>query len=270
MTPPPVDVPVRVVTHPLPRRDSREGARIARPSGHGQATPSIPGVPAVSDSAFLPLVVPRVGDTPVDVRDAEERARARGYADGFAEGRRIALDQAQEQQRAEQRRMQDLIDSYLHQRGSLLSALQAAHSNLEDRVRDVGDLAAERIEALALELASVVLGAELSDPARSAAHALNRALAEMPLDRWTRVQLNPRDHETLEADAGAGLILRGIEVASSSAVDPGGALIEIEDGAVDTRIGQAFARVAAVLDDGQGGDGDGGDSQLDPIREVSG
>lgn len=221
----------------------------------------------MSDSTFLPLVVPRVGGAPADVRDAEERARARGYADGFAEGRRIALEQAQEQQRAEQRRMQDLIDSYLHQRGSLLSALQAAQVHLEERVRDVSDLAAERTEALAVELATVVLGVELSDPARSAAHALHRALAEMPLDRWTRVQLSPRDLETLEADAGAEPILRGIEVTSSPTVDPGGALIEIEDGAVDTRIVRAFARVAAVLDI----DGDGrADSLPDPISEVSG
>lgn len=219
----------------------------------------------MSDSAFLPLVVPRVGDAPVDVRGAEERARARGYADGFAEGRRIALDQAQEQQRAEQRRMQDLIDSYLHQRGSLLSALQAAHATLEERVRDVSQLAAERIEALALELASVVLGAELSDPARSAAHAVNRALAEMPLDRWTRVQLNPRDHETLAADAGAEAMLRGIEVTSSPAVDAGGALIEIEDGAVDTRVAQALSRVAAALDID-----DDEESLLGPVGEVSG
>ncbi|WP_141651310.1 FliH/SctL family protein [Microbacterium sp. 3J1] len=201
----------------------------------------------MSESAFLPLVVPRVGDEPVDVRGETERARSRGYADGFAEGRRIALEQAAEEQAAEQARMQQLIDGYLHQRGSVLSALQKAHSLLEERVGELAALTADRIEGLALELATAILGAELSDPARSAGHAVHRALAEMPVDRWTRVTFSERDAATLAADPGTQPLLRGVELSGSPAVDAGGALIEIEDGAVDTRIAQALARASAAL-----------------------
>lgn len=204
-------------------------------------------MPSVSESVFLPLVVPRVGDAPIDVRGETDRARSRGYADGFAEGRRIALEQAQHQQAVEQARMQQLVDAYLHQRGSVLSALQRAQALLEERTAELATLTADRIEGLALDLATAILGAEMSDPARSAGHAVHRALAEMPLDRWTRVTLSERDAATIAADPDVMPQLRGVELIGSSAVDAGGALIEIDDGAVDTRIGQALARAAAAL-----------------------
>ncbi|WP_157560039.1 FliH/SctL family protein [Microbacterium sp. H83] len=203
----------------------------------------------MSETAFLPLVVPRVGDAPIDLRGETDRARSRGYAEGFAEGRRIALAQAEEQRAAEQVRMQQLVDAYLHERGSILSAVRDAHEALEARVAELAALSAERIEALALELAVEILGAELSDPARSAGHAVRRALAEMPRDRWTRVTFSDRDAATLAADPDGAPLLRGVEVGSSPTVDAGGALVEIEDGAVDTRIAQAIARATAALHD---------------------
>ena len=129
------------------------------------------------DSAFTPLVVPRVGETPIDIRGEADRARTRGYADGFAEGRRLALVEAEQQRMLDQQRAQDLQESYLHERGSALAALEAAHADYSRRVEEVSGLAADRIEELAVELAEWILGAELSDAARSAAHALRRALA---------------------------------------------------------------------------------------------
>lgn len=199
------------------------------------------------DSAFTPLVVPRVGETPIDIRGEADRARTRGYADGFAEGRRLALDEARQHQIAQQQRMHELQELYLHERGSALRAMDAARTALDHRVDEVSTLATERIEELAVVLASTILGVELSDPARSAAHALRRALAEMPVDRWTRVSFSEQDARTLEADAPAIEPLRGIDIVASHAVDAGGAIVEIEDGAVDTRITEALARAAAAL-----------------------
>lgn len=207
------------------------------------------------DSAFTPLVVPRVGETPIDIRSETDRARTRGYADGFAEGRQLALEDAQLHETAQLQRMRELQETYLHERGSALRALAAAQSALDTRIHELSTIAADRIEELAVSLATSILGAELSDPARSAAHALRRALAEMPVDRWTSVSLSEQDSRTLQADGEAAERLHGVEITASAAVDAGGAIVEIENGAVDTRITAALARAADALagaDDGTG------------------
>lgn len=200
------------------------------------------------DSAFTPLVVPRVGETPIDLRGEADRARTRGYADGYAEGRRLALIEGEAQRAAQQQRMQELQELYLHERGSGMRALETAHVALDQRIDELSMLAADRIEELAVALATTILGAELSDPARSAAHALQRALTEMPADRWTRVVFSEQDVRILENEMSTIDALRGIRISSSPAVDNGGAIVEIENGAVDTRITSALARAAAALD----------------------
>lgn len=213
------------------------------------------------DSAFMPLVVPRVGEVPIDLRGEADRARTRGYADGYAEGRRVALEEARVHEAAQQRRMTELEHSFVHERGLTLEALDAARQSVEARVAELAMLGAERIEELALALARGIIAAELSDPAVSAAHAVRRALAEMPVDRWTRIVLNERDAGKLAGDAELSSALSGIEIATSASVDVGGAIVEIEHGAVDTRIARALARAESALrgDDDAGAaiDGDG-------------
>lgn len=214
----------------------------------------------LSDTAFTPLVVPRVGETPTDVRDEAARARTRGYAEGFAEGRRIALDEARAQRAAEAERLQQERDERAVRYESALTALDDARSAVADRVRTTSALSADRIEELAVELAAAILGAELSDPARSAAHALRRALAEMPVDRWTRVAVHPRDGEILRADADAVAALHGVEMIDDASVSPGGAIVQIADGAVDVRVAEALRRASDALS--------GGDRDDDADREA--
>ena len=144
--------------------------------------------------------------------------------------------------------MQELQELYLHERGSGLRALETAQAALDQRIDELSTLAADRVEELAVMLATTILGAELSDPARSAAHALRRALAEMPADRWTRVAFSVQDARVLQEEESTIDALRGIQVSVSPAVDNGGAIVEIENGAVDTRITAALARAAAALD----------------------
>lgn len=214
------------------------------------------------DPVFTPLVVPRVGETPIDLRGETDRARTRGYAEGFAEGRRIALDRAQVEQTEQALRMQEMQAAFVERAQAALDAVRSARAALEQRVTDVADLDADRIEHLAVELASAIVGAELSDPARSAAHALRRALDEMPVGRWTRVSFSTRDARTLRADGEAMATIGEVELVASDAVDDGGSVVEIADGAVDARIGAAFARVRAALrgdDEPAGDDESGGD-----------
>ncbi|WP_223628675.1 FliH/SctL family protein [Microbacterium sp. EST19A] len=207
---------------------------------------------AFTDTSFTPLTAPRVGEIPIDLRAEADRARTRGYAEGFAEGRRIALDEGRMQQAAEESRMQRQRAEYLAQRGSVLSAVRASSDALDQRVAELSAVASDRIEELALELATAILGVEVSDSARSASHALRRALAEMPVERWTRVAFSPQDGAILREDEDAVATLQGIQVVESASVDAGGAIVEVEDGAVDTRIVQALARAAVALR----GDGD--------------
>lgn len=200
-----------------------------------------------SESAFTPLLVPRVGESPIDVRSETDKARTRGYADGFAQGRQVALEEARVQQTAEHRRLQNVHEEYVQRRESVLNALRLSRSALDQRVEELSALSADRIEELALELATAILGIELSEPARSAGHAIRRAMAETPVDRWTRVAFSEQDSAILLEDDETAEMLRGIEIMTSPAVDAGGAIVEIENGAVDTRITHALRRAGAAL-----------------------
>ncbi len=199
------------------------------------------------DSALTPLVVPRIGATPADARSEADRARTRGYADGFAEGRRVALEEARAERAREDERLRMMREAYLHERGTALSALRGSRLALDERTALLSEVTAARIEELAVELATAILGVELSDPARSAAHALRRALDAVPVGLWTRVTLSERDGETLREGADAAHLLDGVEVVTASDVDPGGALVEIQDGAVDTRVAEALRRAVDAL-----------------------
>lgn len=217
-------------------------------------------MPAVLDSDFTPLPVPRLGEAPLDVRAETERARTRGYADGFAHGLGLAARRADEERAAERRRDERQRLADLRERAAALTAIRRSQDRLDERVAMLSELSAWRIEELATQLAEAILGAELSDPARSASHALRRALEHTPVDRWVRVTLDERDARVLLEDADAAQLLETIEVVSACGLGPGGAVVEIQDGAVDTRVGAALARASAALrgpeDDGRAGDGE--------------
>lgn len=200
-----------------------------------------------TDTGFTPLVVPRVGEPPTDLRGEGDRARIRGFAEGFADGRRVALDEGRAQNAVDQARAEHEREEFLVRRESALQAVHESAVCFDQRAEELAALTAERIEELAVDLATVILGVELSDPARSASHALRRALAEMPVQRWTRVSFSPQDGATLREDTDAVATLHGIEILDTAAVGPGGAVVEVVDGAVDTRIEQALDRAAAAL-----------------------
>jgi len=203
-------------------------------------------VRTVLDSVFTPLAVPRVGETPIDIRGEADRARTRGYAEGFAEGRRIALEQARVEHDEHVARMDALTRAFAERARSAVDAVHGARSALVQRVDDVASLDAARIEELALELAVAIVGVELSDPGRSAAHALRRALDEAPQSRWTRIVFSERDLAALQ-DAGALAAVADVEISSSPTVDDGGVIVDIGDGSVDARIAPAFARARSAL-----------------------
>lgn len=200
------------------------------------------------ETDFTPIPVPRLGETPPDLAAEAERARSRGYADGYAQGLRSATERGELQLSAERERMQRTHAAGLREQADALTAVRTAQDALEERIALLSDVSAQRIEALAVELARAILGAELSDPARSAAHALRRALAHMPISRWVRVTFDEADARMLENAPDASATLRGIEVVAAPGLGAGGAIVEIDAGAVDTRIAEALARAVAAVD----------------------
>jgi flagellar assembly protein FliH len=201
----------------------------------------------VLDTAFTPLVVQRVGEAPLDLSGEVERARTRAHADGYAAGRRLAAEQADAERMLQQEQMRQHEDEFAQQRAAALRALDSAQARLDALTSQLSATSIDRIEALATELAAVIIGAELSDPARSAAHAVRRAADEMPVTRWTRVTFSSEDQRMLLMDERAGDLLRDVEVAYAADIGSGGAIVEIEHGAVDMRIDEALARAKASL-----------------------
>lgn len=206
----------------------------------------------MTDAAFTPLVPPRLGGSAPapDARAITEKARVRGYADGFAEGRRRA-EQELAHARAElaARTAQHDADAREALR-TALAAVDAVRSDLRARVAGLVAADVERVEELAIDLAEAILDVELSDAARSAAHAVRRAVAEAPVSTWVRVHLAERDAQTLR-DGGASVMTEA-EIVVSTDVDAGGAVVELADARVDTRLSSAFARAREALriDDG--------------------
>ncbi|MDN3309656.1 FliH/SctL family protein [Microbacterium oryzae] len=197
------------------------------------------------EADFVPLVPPRVGVGSVDARGEADRARSRGYADGYADGRRTALEEARRELVADRERAQRHQDEADRMAETALEALYRAHDALVERTAEVAALSVTRTEELAVELARVILGTELSDPARSAAHALRRGLAHA--SSGARLLLSERDHATLASGDLAAHLPDNVSLVASPGVDLGGVVVEVEDGAVDARIVAALARAEAAL-----------------------
>lgn len=204
-------------------------------------------------AAFTPFIPARVGDAPIDVRAEAAQAQNRGYAEGYAAGRAQAAADAERDRVAAEIAERLRTAEAAAATASALSALRTARVGLDTQVSTLAEQSAERTESLALSLAAVILEAELSSPARSAAHALRRALDAQPARTWVRVALHPQDVATLSADPSASTCLQEVDVVASVDVEPGGALIELEDGAVDVRIGAAWERAAAAHREGLSG-----------------
>ncbi len=203
-----------------------------------------------ASAPFTPFVPPRVGEVPVDLGAESARARTRGYAEGYAAGRAEAAQEAERLRRRDEEAFQERQDRADAENASAASALRTAVVALQARTEALAGQSTERIEELALSLATVILDAELSDPARSAAHALRRAVAEQPVRSWVRVGFSARDAAVLAADPSATALLDGVEIVVAADVDPGGAVVDLEDGAVDARVGAALARATAAHREG--------------------
>lgn len=206
----------------------------------------------MTDATFTPLVPPRLGGSVPDARAISEKARVRGYADGFAEGRRRAAEELAQARVALEARIAQQEAEARETLRTALAAVDAVRTDLDGRLAALVAADAERLEELAIDLAETILDGELSDAARSAAHAMRRAVAEAPVSTWVRAHLAERDVRTLRDSASP--VLATAEVVASDAVDAGGAIVELADARVDTRVSSALARARAALRNDEGGE----------------
>lgn len=198
----------------------------------------------MSADVFSRVVFPRLRD--VDADDMRERERLRGYADGHAEGFRVGAAQAAaEAARAETARAMSEA-SMRRSIASAVAALQTAADALTARAGELTSASEQHISARAIDLAEMIIADALSDPAFAAVTALRRALAAHDSRDVRSIRLSPADVRTLTEQ---GALSDELAVTVDETLDPGDAMIDVDDGFVDARISAALRRARSTVGD---------------------
>lgn len=179
-------------------------------------------------------------------RQAAEEGRAAGYAAGYEEGRRVAAAEAAAEADEAERRRQAV------EAGRRASAARAVAA-LEEAARDL--LAREAValvevqDALAraaVDLAEMLLGAELALTSSPGTEAIARALALLPGTAEVVVRMNPADVAAL-GDLSLLAPERTVQIVPDDTVAVGDCLADSAGRHVDARLGPALERVREVL-----------------------
>lgn len=181
--------------------------------------------------------------------DQSDPARTAGFAAGFAAGARAAADAA----KADRERFRLEHEANEAARGAqvttALEALAHAVDQWHHKAVPVLDEARRTIYAAALDLAEAVLQREIAPGSASARTLLDRAL-DLPIEATpTVLRLHPDDllHVTLLIEAGEAIVPSGLALVADARLNPGDAITEHEEGALDARISTALARAREVL-----------------------
>ena len=200
-----------------------------------------------TDTGFGRMVFPRLRDEEQD--RAAEQSRAAGHAAGYTEGLRLAAadiagraDEINAEHNENERYRQAQIDHAVR-------LLAAAARALDERSIPFIQQAESTLVNTSLELAEAILGSELSRTEPSARRALERALHQRDqLDHSEihTIRMHPDDLVVLGAQTRA---LESIRFVADSRLQRGDAIAEFDDGYLDARIGTAFERAKAALDE---------------------
>lgn len=191
------------------------------------------------EAAFAPLSFPALPGQPVDERDS-----IRGHAAGYAAGRKQAEAELASLRAALQEEAAQAASLGTARLGSALEALARAADDLRSRQAPALSSVDVSIAAAALELAEAIVGYELQGS--SAKAALERATVEA-VPEGTVVRLNPLDAQLIAAEGTAS----GVQLVADPTLDPGDAVVELVDGALDARVAQSLTRAKAVLAEGR-------------------
>jgi len=218
---------------------------------------SRPDASSVADS-FSRVVYPSVtGGRAADHDDPDLQRRARAEAAGHAAGYAVGLRAAERELTARRAVLEaehaDARARLEQATAASLAVLAAAAQALEARVVPVLRDSEEALVATALDLASAVVGYEVSASERSteagprvgrtARAAVARALADVDASVVVRVRLHPADAALVaEAAHEAGVVVVG-----DPALRPGDAEADLPTGLVDARLGSALDRARTAL-----------------------
>ncbi|TFB84571.1 hypothetical protein E3O25_07970 [Cryobacterium sp. TMT1-3] len=200
-----------------------------------------------TDTGFGRMAFPRLRDEEQD-RDAEQ-SRAEGHAAGYTEGLRLAaadVERRADEINAEHAQNERYGEAQIDHAVLLLAAAARA---LDERSIPLIQQAESTLVNMSLDLAEAILGVELSRTEPSARRALERALHQPDqLDRSEvhTIRMHPDDLAILGEQTHA---LGSIRFQADSRLKRGDAITEFSDGFLDARIGTAFARATAALNE---------------------
>ncbi|MGI9598369.1 MAG: FliH/SctL family protein [Acidimicrobiales bacterium] len=160
-----------------------------------------------------------------------ESARQQGFEQGRAEGHGRGVEQGRQQ-------MVELSSSLRTSVEQLLMKLEAGSAEVGDR------LAAKTVD-LALEIASAVLGREISLTEDPGAEAIARCLEMAPATGDLFARLHPED--AAELGRIEGLADRGLMITADPTLRRGDAIVTIDDTTIDARLSESLRRVAEAL-----------------------
>jgi flagellar assembly protein FliH len=177
-------------------------------------------------------------------QQSREAGRAQGFAAGWVDGRRGSQAGIAASHQAQLKAFDEQTRRTVAGQQSASSALAMAVRKVEGAVQHLNEDLAEQAVELALQIAEAVLGRELATIDDPAADAMRRALTEVPVDVSVTVRLHPADRAGLDASV---LGDRVATFVSDASLSRGDAVVEMETGLVDARVGPALARVREVL-----------------------
>ena len=201
--------------------------------------PQFQTVRAFDAPALPPLAAVR--DRQAELEERSTKLRKTGYTEGHAAG--LAAGTAEVEQ---------VIAKHQVAADRLTSAAKALTSaTAELAARDQVTLVEleQEVIAIALELATGVIGRELELTTAPVLDALDRAAALLPERGAPSVRVHPEDAATAQ-EAVAGNIMTWssqVEVCPDPSVELGGCVVDITPCRIDAQIGPAIERLRAAL-----------------------
>jgi flagellar assembly protein FliH len=196
----------------------------------------------LTSRGFTAVAYPAVSIRPHS--EADDQARARGYAAGYAQGAREAereLAARRAQLDAELAGAAERADTLLqHRIGAVESMLRA----LEARLEPVVESAQESLAVSAMELAEAILGVELRDAGTSAKSIVSRVLSVVDATELTVVRVHPGELPLLTGLFGGH---EAVQLVADDSLARGDAVAELPSGFVDARISTALDRARDAL-----------------------
>ncbi|MCT1477840.1 flagellar assembly protein FliH [Microbacterium sp. p3-SID336] len=124
--------------------------------------------------------------------------------------------------------------------------MQAAAASLAAREQELEAAATTQVLRHAIELAELIVAAELTEAGAAAATAARRVLASPAAADIRTLHLHPDDLRVLEQDA--ALSASGFALVPDATLDRGDAVGELAHGVIDARVSHAFDRARRALD----------------------